>query len=146
MLLLQDYIMKKELSNQQKNPESFQIPGLVNDFGGVLLSHTASRAVPSALKSLTSVFEMGTGVTSSLLPPKNVYTHFSICFKTRNPYTKSSHSTQSCELFCGQAARPISTGKLNMLPHLHTRPINLVVYKGSSVLHVSMQKGYLILK
>jgi hypothetical protein len=40
-------------------------------FGGVLLSHTASRAVPSALKSLTSVFGMGTGVASSPSPPKN---------------------------------------------------------------------------
>jgi hypothetical protein len=39
-------------------------------FGGVLLSHTVSRAVPSALKSLTAVFGMGTGVTSSLSPPK----------------------------------------------------------------------------
>ena len=26
--------------------------------------------------------------------------------------------------------RPISTAKLNMLPCLHTQPINLVVYKG----------------
>jgi hypothetical protein len=42
------------------------------NFGGVLLSHTVSRAVPSALKSLTSVFEMGTGVSSSLLPPKTL--------------------------------------------------------------------------
>ena len=40
-------------------------------FGSVLLSHTASRAVPSALKSLTSVFGMGTGVASSPSPPKN---------------------------------------------------------------------------
>lgn len=32
----------------------------------------------------------------------------------------------------GQAARPISTGKLNVLPRLHLRPINLVVSKGSS--------------
>ena len=39
------------------------IPGF-KKFGGVLLSHTAARAVPSARKSLTSVFEMGTGVTS----------------------------------------------------------------------------------
>ena len=38
--------------------------------GGVLLSHAVSHAVPSALKSLTSVFGMGTGVTSSLWPPK----------------------------------------------------------------------------
>jgi hypothetical protein len=40
--------------------------------GGVLLSHPAARAVPSALKSLTSVFEMGTGVASSPLPPGNL--------------------------------------------------------------------------
>ena len=30
-----------------------------------------------------------------------------------------------------QAARPISTGKLKALLPVHTRPINLVVYKGS---------------
>ena len=32
--------------------------------------------------------------------------------------------------FYGQASRPISTGKLNALLHLHTRPINVVVYNG----------------
>ena len=32
--------------------------------GNVLLSHTVARAVPSALGSLTSVFGMGTGVSS----------------------------------------------------------------------------------
>ncbi len=48
------------------------IPGFyIKDFGGVLLSHAVSHAVPSALKSLTSVFGMGTGVTSLLSPPKN---------------------------------------------------------------------------
>ena len=31
-----------------------------------------------------------------------------------------------------QANRAISTGKLNALPRLHTRPINVVVYHGSS--------------
>lgn len=31
----------------------------------------------------------------------------------------------------GQADRPISTGKLNMLPCLHRRPINLVVSQGA---------------
>jgi hypothetical protein len=31
-----------------------------------------------------------------------------------------------------QADRAISTGKLNALPRLHTRPINVVVYHGSS--------------
>jgi hypothetical protein len=30
-----------------------------------------------------------------------------------------------------QAKRAISTGKLNALPRLHTRPINVMVYHGS---------------
>ena len=37
--------------------------------GNVLLSQAASHQVSSALRSLTTVFEMGTGVTSSLLSP-----------------------------------------------------------------------------
>ena len=40
-----------------------------NTTGDVLLSQAAARQVSSALKSLTTVFEMGTGVTSSLLSP-----------------------------------------------------------------------------
>ena len=40
------------------------------NLGGVLLSHAVPHAVPSALKSLTAVFGMGTGVSSSPLPPK----------------------------------------------------------------------------
>jgi hypothetical protein len=36
-----------------------------------------------------------------------------------------------CPLFCGQASRLISTGKLNTLLRVHTRPINLVVFKES---------------
>ena len=47
--------------------------------GDDLLSHTVTHAVPSALKSLTSVFGKGTGVTSSLEPPK-------ISFSTFNDY------------------------------------------------------------
>ena len=46
----------------------------------------------------------------------------------------------------GQAARPISTSQLNPLLDLHLWPINLVVYKGPLVQHVSMLKGYLILR
>ena len=37
--------------------------------GDVLLSHTVTRAVPSAMRGLTTVFGMGTGVTLSLLQP-----------------------------------------------------------------------------
>ena len=50
------------------NKISLSIPGkayLVNP-GSVLLSHTVTHAVPSALESLTSVFGMGTGVSSLL--------------------------------------------------------------------------------
>jgi hypothetical protein len=63
-----------ENKTPQKNPVIIIIktimPGL-KKFGGDLLSHLASQVVPSALKSLTSVFGMGTGVASSPLPPKN---------------------------------------------------------------------------
>ena len=41
-------------------------------FGGDLLSHTVTHAVPSALEGLTSVFGMGTGVTPPVWPPKTV--------------------------------------------------------------------------
>ena len=37
--------------------------------GDVVLSHTISRAVPSALRGLTTVFGMGTGVTLAVKPP-----------------------------------------------------------------------------
>jgi hypothetical protein len=39
--------------------------------GGVLLSHSVTRAVPSALEGLTSVFGMETGVSPPPSPPKN---------------------------------------------------------------------------
>ena len=46
---------------------------LLHDYSGdVLLSQGESPQVPSALASLTSVFGMGTGVTSPLWPPETV--------------------------------------------------------------------------
>ncbi len=39
--------------------------------GNVLLSHAVAHAVPSALKGLTTVFGMGTGVAPSLWSPGN---------------------------------------------------------------------------
>ena len=47
--------------------------GFDKESGLVLLSHTAARAVPSALKGLTSVFGMGTGVALSLTRPENIF-------------------------------------------------------------------------
>ena len=42
--------------------------------GDYLLSHQVSLAVPSAVRSLTSVFGMGTGGTSSFLSPSKLVT------------------------------------------------------------------------
>ena len=42
--------------------------------GDVLLSHTVARAVPSALRGLTAVFGMGTGVALSLWTPGKIET------------------------------------------------------------------------
>jgi hypothetical protein len=39
--------------------------GVIKRSGSDLLSRAVSRGVPSALEGLTSVFEMGTGVTHS---------------------------------------------------------------------------------
>ncbi len=92
--------------------------GLWKNPGGVLLSHTVTHVVPSAQEGLTSVFEMGTGVTPPLSPPKTD--------QNDNSYLQLLNEENY-----GQAARPISTSKLNPLLDLHLWPINLVVYKGS---------------
>jgi hypothetical protein len=44
----------------------------MNYAGDHLISHTISRAVPSAQRGLTSVFEMGTGVTLAVWSPANL--------------------------------------------------------------------------
>ncbi len=51
--------------------------------GGDLLSHPVSRAVPSALRGLTAVFGMGTGVSPSPLPPKKKQPHTSWTLESR---------------------------------------------------------------
>ena len=53
-----------------------KIQGFERIPGDVLLSHIVSHAVPSALKSLTSVFGMGTGVTSLLSSPEKWITMY----------------------------------------------------------------------
>ena len=58
--------------SQKKCLHPVKDKGIKKKFGGDLLSHTVARAVPSALRGLTAVFGMGTGVTLSLLPPKTL--------------------------------------------------------------------------
>jgi hypothetical protein len=53
-----------------KKPRIRLDPGPWKTSGGDLLSHRASPAVPSALEVLTSEFEMGSGVTPPVRPPK----------------------------------------------------------------------------
>ena len=57
------HIYTHKLFNGIKKPAVYQLVFLSGD---VLLSQAVSRQVSSALKSLTSVFEMGTGVSSLL--------------------------------------------------------------------------------
>ena len=98
--------------------------------GDDLLSHVVANAVPSALEGLTSVFGMGTGVTPPLQSPEfriNSLLHYSI-FKKRmsNVEVYQIHDEfRAFEQgkFYGQASRPISTGKLHVLPRFHTQPI-----------------------
>ena len=52
-------------NGQKKTPRSISYGAFRIDSGGDLLSHTKSHAVPSALRSLTSEFGMGSGVASS---------------------------------------------------------------------------------
>ena len=54
-------------------------PWSLKKTGNVLLSQAASHQVSSALRSLTTVFEMGTGVTSSLLSPDFSLVSFALC-------------------------------------------------------------------
>ena len=93
--------------------------------GNDLLSQAASHQVSSALRSLTTVFEMGTGVTSSLLSPDF---HFEVTF-----YVPSKLNSIKPHIFLNHwsSFRPISIGQLNVSLRLHLRPINVIVSHGS---------------
>jgi hypothetical protein len=55
---------KKHHSEKDEAPDRHTaIGGLKKGSGSDLLSHAVFRGVPSALEGLTTVFEMGTGVT-----------------------------------------------------------------------------------
>src|SRR5437588_9877793 len=70
--------------------------------GGDLLSRAVARAVPSALKGLTSVFGMGTGVTPPASPPRN------LANGAKAAPHKYSHGS------CVRIPRPLADGRLSL--------------------------------
>ena len=79
--------------------------------GSDLLSRAVSSQVPSALKGLTSVFGMGTGVTPSLSPPEwvNEFMRFSALLASyRYSVTEQSSFSSSVQLLPSRV--PICSG------------------------------------
>ena|SRR3990167_2784234 len=64
-------------------------------------------------------------------PPQTDRPTFLIGLKILSQLNTGKHNLQGNNSKYGQAARPISTGKLQPLLAFHIRPINLVVYEGS---------------
>ena len=111
--------------SQHKKPPPVSV-GARKKSGDDLLSHTATRAVSSALEGLTTVFGMRTGVAPPLQSPESEQLENG--HRTKRP---TRHGVVQQKIL-GQASRPISTGQLNPLPDLHFLPINLVISEGSS--------------
>ena len=63
-------IVSCHFAEKQKPRRAFRLLGVFIP-GDDLVSHTVARAVPSALRGLTSVFGMGTGVALSVGSPEN---------------------------------------------------------------------------
>ena len=97
-------------SDKIKKDSSLELPFCLS--GGYLLSQVVSNQVPSALRALTSVFGMVTGVSLLLLLP-----HFLITIILISVFWSSF--------------RHISTVRLKVLLLLHLLPIYLVVFKVS---------------
>ena len=108
--------------------------GTANCAGINLFSRAASSQVSSAPMSLTSVFGMGTGGSSSQSTPTIEFV---------NTPSKLNNELLCKDSFAWSSPRPISTRLLNMSPCLHIVPIYLVVFKGS---YLIISVGYLILR
>ena len=127
--------------------------GLLDYAGDHLISHTLTRAVPSAQRGLTSVFGMGTGVTLAVNSPANlrrfrsrdlpqlnrlsrhlpnVFSYIAITTKLVLNDSRTVDILTAQSKFYGQAERAISTGKLHALPRFNLQPINQVVFLGPS--------------
>ena len=70
---------------QRKKAIQIYLDGLYFYAGDDLRSHTLSRAVPSALRGLTSVFGMGTGGTPAVRSPTKLRRFRGVRAASRNP-------------------------------------------------------------
>ncbi len=92
--------------------------------------------LPSALKSLTSVFGMGTGVTSLPLSPDSTSDKLRISSLKGMERIGDSFKTKSeidsiVKNVYRLSPRSISICQLHVSPHFHLRPINLIIFQGS---------------
>ena len=103
--------------------------------GDVVLSHRVSSAVPSALRGLTTVFGMGTGVALALSSPARRVANSGDW--DRQEFRRASQNARKNGRLSGisrrtdQASRAISTARLRMLPCLHLRPIDVLISNGA---------------
>ena len=68
-----DFTLKSMLlGGKAKQPASKERRAVSKESGGDLLSHKVALAVSSALRGLTAVFGMGTGISLSPKPPQNL--------------------------------------------------------------------------
>ena len=113
--------------------------------GNYLLSRAVAHQVPSTLRSLTSVFGMGTGGSSLLSSPdlfifwrfapsklNNTLTLFWVSFSVSLSFSLTfGCSDTSLHIFSDMlwsSPRTISTTQLHTLLHFHLWPINQVVF------------------
>ena len=116
---------QKALTYKQKHHTEWY--GVFVQTGNFLSSQAASSQVLSTFRGLTTVFGMGTGGSPQLSPPD--------CIQLKAETLKTSQKrkqTISLSLRSFKSSpRHISTGQLNALLQLHTRPINLIFFKVS---------------
>ena len=127
---------RERLRVKAKRPPAVLAGGLENP--AATYSPGSEDQVPSAMWGLTSVFGMGTGMTPTRLPLKQIL-HGNLDslsnrrvtklrefgLPTRDSRTKSLKERKS-------VSRAISTARLNVSPRLHLRPIDVVVSDGPS--------------
>ena len=119
--------------------------------GDFLFSQRGNPQVSSALRSLTSVFGMGTGISSSSLSPENFvllldflsYSSFTAyqLFLIRNTQKYiDKYLLLFISLLLGKtlwlSPRSISTGQLHVSLHFHLQPIYQVVFLESYYLSI----------